>query len=147
MFGVNPYSPYGYPSMGFPQGQGGPQTPFGGQGMSQPAQPQQAAQSGFGVLQVTTIKQVEQVNVPAGGKVLVLVQNDPVIAMRVADQMGLVSTSYYHIEQFDPDAAAAAAAAPQLGDFVTRAEFEQFAATFGAGAKTGKQKREEAAAE
>lgn len=143
MFGVNPYSPYGYPSMGFPQGQGGPQAPFGAQGMPQPTPAQTVPQSGFNVVQVTTTKQVEQVNVPAGGKVLVLVQNEPVIAMRVADQMGLVSTLFYHIEQFDPDAAAAAAT--PAGDFVTRTEFEQFVATL-SGAKA-KPKREEVAAE
>lgn len=50
-----------------------------------------------------------------------LVANEPVIAMRTADSMGITTTDYYRIERFDPDAAQAAPA----GDFVTRQEFQQ----------------------
>lgn len=125
------YNPYGYPT-GY-----GPQAPqFGafGQGMMQPgsfqnapqmapqAAQQQTQASGMPVvLQVANIKQVEQAPVQPGGKALVLVANEPVIAMRTADNMGITSTDYYHIAKFDPDATAAAPA----GDYVTRSEFQQ----------------------
>lgn len=125
------YNPYGYPA-GY--GPLGPQFGAFGAGMMQPGSfqnvpqmSQQApqtmpqAQSMPVVLQVSTIKQVEQAQVQPGGKALVLVANEPVIAMRTADNMGLTTTDYYHIERFDPDAAPVAPA----GDYVTRAEFQQ----------------------
>ena len=51
-----------------------------------------------------------------------MVQNDPVIAARYADNMGLVTTEYYRLEKFVPGASVA----PQAGDFVTRKEFNDF---------------------
>ena len=95
----NFYNPYSQP---FQPAQA-PFTPFQ---VSQPTQQLQAQQSGPAVLSVATIKQVEQVPVQPGRQVLVMVQNDPVIAMRTADQMGLVQTDYYHIQRFDPEQAA-----------------------------------------
>lgn len=123
----NPYNPYGYL---FPQnGQQQPFMPGMQQGMQSsmqqpmqsPIQAQQQANSSPVVMQVPSIKQVEQAPVQPGGKALVLVANEPVIAMRTADNMGLTTTDYYHIEKFYPDAAAPAPA----GDFVPRAEFNQ----------------------
>lgn len=121
----SPYNPYGYL---FPQNaQQQPFMPGMQQGMQpsmqQPMQStiqaQQQANSSPVVMQVPSIKQVEQAPVQPGGKALVLVANEPVIAMRTADNMGLTTTDYYHIEKFDPDAAAPVPA----GDFVPRAEF------------------------
>lgn len=123
----SPYNPYGYL---FPQnGQQQPFMPGMQQGMQpsmqqpmqSPIQAQQQANSSPVVMQVPSIKQVEQAPVQPGGKALVLVANEPVIAMRTADNMGLTTTDYYHIEKFDPDAAAPVPA----GDFVPRAEFNQ----------------------
>lgn len=119
----SPYNPYGYL---FPQnGQQQPFMPGMQQGMQpsmqQPIQAQQQANSSPVVMQVPSIKQVEQAPVQPGGKALVLVANEPVIAMRTADNMGLTTTDYYHIEKFDPDAAVPSSA----GDFVPRAEFNQ----------------------
>lgn len=121
------YGPFGYSNMyGF-------QTPQFGQFMpgsinngsspyqspaQQSIQPQQA--SAPVVLQVSTIKQVEQAPVQPGGKALVLVANEPVIAMRTADNMGITSTDYYHIERFDPESQAM-----PTNDYVTRQEFQQ----------------------
>ena len=50
-----------------------------------------------------TVKQVEQINVQPGQKAWVMVQNEPVFALRVADQMGLISTTYYRFERYDPE--------------------------------------------
>ena len=108
----NPYDPYGRVYMNQPMA---PQAPFlpaiGAQGQ-QPNSPT--------VVQVPTIKQIEQVPVQYNSKVLVLVSNDPVIAMRTADSMGITSTDYYRIERFDPEAT------PNAPEYVTRAEFMQF---------------------
>lgn len=120
----SPYNPYGYL---FP-GQAAQQQPFM-PGMQQPMQSpmqssiqaQQQANSAPVVMQVSSIKQVEQAPVQPGGKALVLVANEPVIAMRTADNMGLTTTDYYHIEKFDPDAAPHGPAV----DFVPRSEFNQ----------------------
>lgn len=69
---------------------------------------------------VQTINQVEQVSLQPGQRRIVMVQNEPVIAARFADQMGLVTTEYYRLEKFDP---AANTPAPE---YVTRKEFEDF---------------------
>lgn len=123
----SPYNPYGYL---FPQnGQQQPFMPGMQQGMQpsmqqpmqSPIQAQQQANSSPMVMQVPSIKQVEQAPVQPGGKALVLVANEPVIAMRTADNMGLTTTDYYHIEKFAPDASAPVPA----GDFVPRAEFNK----------------------
>lgn len=97
------------------------------------AQPQQSSNGYPVVLQVATVKQVEQAQVPPGGKALVLVANEPVIAMRTADSMGLTTTDYYHIEKFDPDVQVAHTTS---GDYVTRAEFNQFVNSLRAPAET-----------
>lgn len=118
------YNPYGFPA-GYPQpgaqfGQFPGQFPAPGNYQA----PQQPAAQSAGmpaVLQVSTIKQVEQAPVQPGGKALVLVANAPVIAMRTADNMGLTTTDYYRIEPFDPEATQTASG----GDFVTRAELQQ----------------------
>lgn len=116
----DPYNPYGYT---FPNQQM-PQIPYPTNGVGrqfQQPQPQMPQGGSPVVLQVATVKQVEQAPVQPGGKALVLVANEPVIAMRSADNMGITTTDYYHIEKFDPDAAPAA----QTADYVTRAEFQQ----------------------
>lgn len=116
----DPYNPYGYM---FPNHQASPM-PYAPMGTTQLPQqvPQQVPQNGSpAVLQVATLNQVEQTQVPAGGKALVLVGNAPVIAMRVADSMGITTTDYYHIEKFDPNASAPVAGS----DFITRAELQQ----------------------
>ena len=78
--------------------------------------------TGMEVVPVPSIQQVEQVQVQPGQRKMVLVQNEPVIASRSADNMGLVTTDYYRLEKFVPGASVA----PQAGDFVTRQEFNDF---------------------
>ena len=50
-----------------------------------------------------TVKQVEQVAVQPNQKAWVMVQNEPIFALRIADQMGLITTNYYRFERYDPD--------------------------------------------
>lgn len=135
MYG-NPYNPYGFPVPFGGQfnsqfnGPGGPQGTqqalFGQPTMSQPTPAPAASQTGPDWIPVTDIKQVEQVQVTPGGKAWVMLQNEPVFALRVADQMGLVTTSYYRFEKIDPAAVSAPAASPE---YITRAEFNQFVAS------------------
>lgn len=104
-----PYNPYGY-----------------GMGMNSPYMPPQqpvrpATQGGPDWIQVPSIKQVEQVNVQPGGKAWVMVQNEPVFALRTADNMGLVTTDYYRFEKYNPEAVSAPAP-----EYVTRKEFDDF---------------------
>lgn len=67
-------------------------------------QPQQAQQPGVGleIVTVQSVQQVEQVQINPGQRRLVMVQNEPVVAMRTADNMGLASTEYYQLVKFDP---------------------------------------------
>lgn len=62
----------------------------------------QAQTNGITVGQVATIEQVEQVQLMPGEKKIILVQNAPIMAIRIADQMGLVQTEYRKLEAFDP---------------------------------------------
>ena len=124
----NPYNPYAYL---YPGQQMVQQQPFQPQGimnipqMQQPTpQTAQAPQTGPDWIQVPEIQQVEQVQVQPGAKAWVMVQNQPVFALRIADQMGLVNTSYYRFEKIDPDSMAAVS--PANEEYVTRQEFQQF---------------------
>lgn len=93
--------------------------------------PVQMPSNGPELVTVQTINQVEQVSIQPGQRRIVMVQNEPVIAVRSADQMGLAATEYYRLEKFDP---AAVHAAPAV-DYVTRKEFEEFVASMKAAKK------------
>lgn len=85
-----PFNPYGF--------QPGYQT-----GFQQPMSPMQAQRPPeITVAQVATVDQVEQVQMMPGDRKIILVQNAPIIAIRIADQMGLVQTEYRRTEVFDP---------------------------------------------
>lgn len=131
----NFFDPYGYPAGFAPQTP--PMMPYGQPGaMMQsalqrptqvPAAPQQPNLPV--VMQVPTIKHVEQTQVQPGGRALILVANEPVVAMRVADNMGLTTTDYYQLTHFDPNAVVPG---QETGDFVTRAELRQTLESFAA---------------
>ena len=73
------------------------------QAFQQPMQQQQQpARPEITVAQVATLEQVEQVQMMPGERKIILVQNAPVIAIKIADQMGLVQTEYRRTETFDP---------------------------------------------
>lgn len=91
MYMNQPYNPYGF-SSGY---QPGFQPPMGQQ-MPVPKTPE------ITVAQVPSIDQVEQVQMLPGDRKIILVQNAPVIAIRIADQMGLVQTEYRKTEVFSP---------------------------------------------
>ena len=72
----------------------------------QQMQQQQPQAGGLDIVTVQSVQQVEQVQINPGQRRLVMVQNEPVVAMRVADNMGLASTEYYQLVKFDPMARA-----------------------------------------
>lgn len=96
MFG-NPYSPYPY--MGAQMGQN---AQFMTSAMSTPTQPVTppaavpAASPAF--LQVGTAKEFDNVTIQPGRQALIMAQNDPYIAFKSADAMGMVTTSLYRLE-------------------------------------------------
>ena len=106
----NPYSPYGYP---FPQQQNS-------------FQPQmQPPVNGPELITVPTVDQIEKVSLQPGRKYMVMAQNEPVFALRAADNMGLVTTDYYRFEKIEPGEDTA----PPV-EYVTRKEFDEFVAAF-----------------
>lgn len=130
MFGMNPGGMYSgaMPSMNPSPFQYPAPSQFGQLGMmqGQPSQTQQPQQAGPDWIRVATVQQIEQVSVQPGGKAWVMVENMPVFALRVADNMGLVTTDVYRFEKIDPSAATA----PQqeafpAGDYITRDEAEK----------------------
>lgn len=76
-------------------------------------------------IQVPTIDQVEQVSVQPGCKAWVMTQDTPVFALRVADNMGLVTTDYYRFEKVQKDDLKGNSVGVQTGDYITRDEAER----------------------
>lgn len=129
----NPYNPYPAQPNAFQFGgpinryQQGPQTP---------------AQAGMEVVPVQTIQQVEQVSLQPGQRKMVMVQNDAVVALRVADPVsGLVDTKYYNLVEFDPRAAVSASPAQ---NYVTPEQLEARLAAFADSLKPANAKKEAA---
>ena len=49
-------------------------------------------------LQVGTVKEFDSVTIQPGRQVLIMAQNDPYIAFKCADAMGMVTTNLYRLE-------------------------------------------------
>lgn len=91
MFGVNPMNPYA--------AQMGQSAPF----LPKVSQPSQAQNDGPVVLYAPTAKEFANVSVQPGRQALVISQNDPYIAFKSADAMGMVNTTLYRLEAVTPD--------------------------------------------
>lgn len=104
-----PYNPYGYQQY---------MQQFSGYQQNQ----QTVNPNNMEIIPVPTIQQVEQVGLQPGQRKMIMVQNEPVIAARYADNMGLVTTEYYHLEKFTPGAPAPT----QMDNYITRQEFNAF---------------------
>lgn len=108
-----PFDPY---SGAYQQRQ--PQPPQNMQNNSQPAHVNNSPE----LVYVQTRQQVEQVQLQPGFRKIIMVQNEPVIAMRVADNMGLVTTDYYNLVKIEP---VAPAIAPETNvKYVTEEQLE-----------------------
>lgn len=93
MYGGYPFNP----SIGQ---QGTAQAPFMGGAMSTPVQ-QQPASPAF--LQVGTAKEFDNVTIQPGRQALIMEQNDPYIAFKSADAMGMVTNNLYRLEPITAD--------------------------------------------
>lgn len=92
-----------------------------------PAVQQTGPSAAPAVLYVPNVSDVKEVDLHGAANALIIVQNEPVIAMKTAvNSMGLTATDYYHLDKFDP---ASMSAPVSSQDFVTRAEFQQFVAS------------------
>jgi hypothetical protein len=112
-FGGWQSSPYsGMPPMGFGQGQYQQQ-------MAQQAAPQSGGQSPFTM--VPTIADVDKVMVQPGETRWIMVQNEPVMAVKKADTMGYASGEYYRLTKIDP----AAMQTPAETQYLTSAQADQ----------------------
>lgn len=128
MYGMNQMGNiYGYPSPTFPTA--GSYSGFNGQSNNGPVLPtsvytaqQGGVQGNQELVPVQTVDQVEQVQVQPGQRRIVMVQNEPVIAARIADNMGLVTTQYYQLTPYDPHAVASSAPAQ---NYITEEQFNQ----------------------
>lgn len=136
-----PYSPYFSPQTGQIMAPGMMQNSMGMQAPGMQQNAPQGPQNGPGWIMAQTIKQVEQVSVQPGQKAWIMVQNEPVFALRTADNMGLITTDYYRFEKFDPSAAPADPAPA----YVTVEQLEERLATFADSLKPIKAKKGEAA--
>lgn len=132
-----PYSPYFSPQTGQIMAPGMMQNSMGMQAPGMQQNAPQGPQNGPGWIMAQTIKQVEQVSVQPGQKAWIMVQNEPVFALRTADNMGLITTDYYRFEKFDPSAAPAEPAPA----YVTVEQLEERLATFADSLKPTKAKK------
>lgn len=136
-----PYSPYFSPQTGQIMAPGIMQNSMGTQAPGMQQNASQGPQNGPGWIMAQTVKQVEQVSVQPGQKAWIMVQNEPVFALRTADNMGLITTDYYRFEKFDPSAAPA----EPTPTYVTVEQMEERLAVFADSLKPAKTKKGEAA--
>lgn len=71
-------------------------------------------------LQVGTAKEFDNVTIQPGRQALIMAQNDPYIAFKSADAMGMVTTNLYRLEPVTADQINGPAP-----EYVTRTEFQQ----------------------
>lgn len=136
-----PYSPYFSPQTGQIMAPGMMQNSMGIQAPGMQQNAPQGPQNGPGWIMAQTVKQVEQVSVQPGQKAWIMVQNEPVFALRTADNMGLITTDYYRFERFDPSSNPADPAPA----YVTVEQLEERLATFADSLKPTRAKKGEAA--
>lgn len=93
-------NPYQYPFMPSQMTQN---TPFMQGNMSTPTQPVTPPSASPAFLQVGTAKEFDNVTIQPGRQALIMAQNDPYIAFKSADAMGMVTTSLYRLEPVTED--------------------------------------------
>ena len=95
---------YGYPYMNAPMNaQMNSQTPFTPSPMQSQPNPVSAPMASPAFLQVGTAKEFDNVTIQPGRQALIMAQNDPYIAFKSADAMGMVTTSLYRLEPVTAD--------------------------------------------
>lgn len=112
---------YGYPYMNAPMNaQMNAQPLFNQNPIQTQANPVPALSASPAFLQVGTAKEFDNVTIQPGRQALIMAQNDPYIAFKSADAMGMVTTSLYRLEPVTADQINGPAP-----EYVTRSEFQQ----------------------
>ena len=112
---------YGYPYMNAPMNSPmNSQTPFAPNPMQSQPNPVSPTVASPAFLQVGTAKEFDNVTIQPGRQALIMAQNDPYIAFKSADAMGMVTTSLYRLEPVTADQINGPAP-----EYVTRSEFQQ----------------------
>lgn len=65
---------------------------------------QQASQQSFEWIRVNTIDDIKNVSVAPNGQAWIMLQNDPIFAVKSADAMGLATTRMFKFEPYTQDA-------------------------------------------
>lgn len=113
----NGFNPYMNAPMNPPMNS---QTPFTPSPMQSQPNPVSAPMASPAFLQVGTAKEFDNVTIQPGRQALIMAQNDPYIAFKSADAIGMVTTSLYRLEPITADQINGPAP-----EYVTRAEFQQ----------------------
>lgn len=100
------------------------QSPFGVPSMNNPYQPQNTQQTAQTdatyVLPVASVKDFDSVTIQPGKRALLMAQNEPYIAFKAADAMGMVQTNLYRIEPVTADQIAQPST-----EYATKSELQQ----------------------
>lgn len=126
----DPYGMYSYDPRFAPNP--GPQRPNLRQGYTDQPQGQNGQQAGPGWVFVPRVDDIINVTVQPGCKAWIMAQDQPVFAVRAADQLGVTQTDYYRFEKYCPTAAKTAPGE----EYVTREEFARLAAAVAEMSKT-----------
>lgn len=111
-----------YPYGSWPQGQNlYNQPPFGGYNATPQYQSAQQVGGQNPFIMVPAIADVEKVVAQPGETKWIMVQNEPVLAVKQASTMGYASSEYYRLTKFDP-AAVQAGGEPQ---YLTAAQADE----------------------
>ena len=113
----NGFNPYMNAPIGAQMNAQAPFTPSPMQSQPNPVSPPVASPA---FLQVGTAKEFDNVTIQPGRQALIMAQNDPYIAFKSADAMGMVTTSLYRLEPVTADQINGPAP-----EYVTRSEFRQ----------------------
>lgn len=72
--------------------------------ISQPQQfqNQYTPQQSFDWIRVNTLDDIKSVTVNPGEKAWIMLKNDPIFAVKIADSMGMANTEYFKFEPYDP---------------------------------------------
>lgn len=113
------YNPY---SIGMPSqmGVGAQYGQMGYNPMQQPTMQQNAPQTNLDWIRVNGVNDVQNVTVQPGQKAWIMLANEPVFALKSADNMGITTTDFYRFERYNPEQS------KSEPDYVTRDEFNAF---------------------
>lgn len=112
---------YCYPYMNAPMNaQMNAQAPFSPSPIQSQPNPISPPVASPAFLQVGTAKEFDNVTIQPGRQALIMAQNDPYIAFKSADAMGMVTTNLYRLEPVTADQINGPAP-----EYVTRSEFQQ----------------------